>query len=192
VLFVTPEGYYRLPTASARAGLGRCIGQLNNLLAGENYICVGPGRWGTANPDLGISISYADIYNTRALVELAGEGVGLPPEASFGTHFFQDLVESNIYPLAVYLDDEDVVFNRDFFYNTANRLLDFLPGEAKLLETLRVIEVASYRPSYHLDVVMDDVEGQAVAFLSSDHSHENTKEAFRPSRSPDQFEHIKE
>jgi hypothetical protein len=192
VLFVTPEGYYSLPTASARAGLGRCIGQLNNLLSGENFICVGPGRWGTVNPDLGISISYSDIYNTRALVELAGEGVGLPPEASFGTHFFQDLVESNIYPLAVYLDDQDVVFNRDFFYDTANRLLDFLPEEASLFETLRVIEVVSYRPSHHLDVVMDDMEGQAVAYLSPDHPHENTKEASRPSLSPDQFEHIKE
>ena len=52
-------------------------------------------------------MSYADIYNTRALVELSGEGVGPAPEPSYGTHFFQDLIESRIYPLAVHLDDHE-------------------------------------------------------------------------------------
>ena len=74
------------------------IGQLNAALKDEIFICVGPGRWGTSTPDLGVRVGYGDIYNTRALVELAGEGIGPAPEPSFGTHFFQDLVESNIYP----------------------------------------------------------------------------------------------
>jgi len=60
-------------------------------------------------------VGYADIYPTRALIELTGKGLGHMPEASFGTHFFQDLVESNIFPLAIYLDDADVIFNHDFF-----------------------------------------------------------------------------
>jgi len=165
VVFVTPEGYYTLPTPEARAELGRAIGQLNTALAGKTFICVGPGRWGTTNPDLGISIGYADIYNTRALVEVSGRGIGNAPEPSFGTHFFQDLVEANIYPLAVYLDDEDVIFNRPFFYDTPNRLLEFLPQEIGLTGCLRVIEVASFRPGHRLDLVMDDERGRAAAFL---------------------------
>jgi len=156
VLFVTPEGYYNLPTPAARSGLGQVIGRLNKALANEVFICVGPGRWGTTNPDLGIHIGYGDIYNTRALVELAGEGIGTAPEASFGTHFFQDLVESNIYPLAIYLDDEGVVFNHDFFYCTPNSLLEFLPTETHFFDCLRLIEVASFRPDHHLELVMDD------------------------------------
>ncbi len=169
VLFVPPEGYFALPTPAERALLGRAIGQLNAALAENTFICVGPGRWGTSNPDLGIHIGYGDVYNTRALVELAGQGIGAAPEASFGTHFFQDLVESEIYPLAIYLDDPDVIFNRDFFYNTPNQLLDFLPNQSKLLDSLRLIQVSFYRPNHHLSLVMDDEQdGRTVAFLMED------------------------
>ena len=93
----------------------RAIGRLNAALEDNIYIAVGPGRWGTSSPDLGVHIGYADIYNTQALIELSGEGVGTAPEPSFGTHFFQDLMEAQIYPLAVYLDDEDAIFNRNSF-----------------------------------------------------------------------------
>ncbi|MEJ2706743.1 MAG: PEP/pyruvate-binding domain-containing protein [Anaerolineales bacterium] len=168
VLFVAPECYFALPTPSARASLGRAIGQLNASLEGKTFICIGPGRWGTSNPDLGVKISYADIYNTRALVELAGKGIGAAPEASFGTHFFQDLVESNIYPLAIYLDDEEVDFNRDFFYRTPNALKEFMSEGNHYSQCLRLIKVASYRPHHHLELVMDDEQGQAVAFLEPD------------------------
>jgi hypothetical protein len=168
VLFVTPEGYYSLPTQASRAELGRAIGRLNAALAGECFICVGPGRWGTTNPDLGIHIGYGDIYNTRALVEIAGKGFGAAPEASFGTHFFQDLVESNIYPLAIYLDDKGAQFNQAFFYKTPNQLTRVLPEEAPRARYLRLIEVATFRPGHHLELVMDDDEGRAVAYLAAD------------------------
>lgn len=168
VLFVTPEGYNSLPTSSARAELGRAIGQLNAALGDEKYICIGPGRWGTVNPDLGVHIGFGDIYHTRALVELSGTGIGLAPEASYGTHFFQDLVESNIYPLAICLDDDNTIFKRDFFYDTPNQSNKFLSPETTRFECLRLIEVASYRMDHHLELVMDDDERRAVAFLAPD------------------------
>lgn len=168
VLFVTPEGYYSLPTPSARADLGRAIGQLNASLSDEIYISIGPGRWGTVNPDLGIQIGFGDIYNTQALVEISGKGIGLAPEASFGTHFFQDLVESNIYPLAICLDDEDTIFRRDFFYDTPNQSGNFLSKETTCIDCLRLIEVGSFRPGHHLELVMDDEEQRAVAYLAPD------------------------
>jgi len=87
ILFVPPEEYYALPTQAARADLGRAIGRINTILKDKIFICVGPGRWGTRNPDLGVNIRYADIYNTQSLIELAGEGIGLAPDPSFGTHF---------------------------------------------------------------------------------------------------------
>jgi hypothetical protein len=167
VLFVTPEGYYSLPTRSARSEIGRAISRLNIILKDKTFICIGPGRWGTTNPDLGVHITYSDIYNTRALIELAGRGLGPAPEPSFGTHFFQDLIEANIYPLAIYLDDEDATFNRDFFYRTPNLLADFAPQEAALAHTLRLIEVGSYRPGHSLELIMDNDQGRAVAFLTS-------------------------
>ncbi|MEA3350341.1 MAG: PEP/pyruvate-binding domain-containing protein [Chloroflexota bacterium] len=168
VLFVPPEGYYALPTPAARAELGRAIGRINTLLADDTFICVGPGRWGTRNPDLGVNIKYADIYNTRSLVELAGQGIGSAPEPSFGTHFFQDLMEANIYPLAIFLDDEDVSFNDDFFYTTPNQLPKYAPQEADLENCLRLIDVSTFRPGCHLELIMDNQAGQAVAFLRPD------------------------
>jgi hypothetical protein len=165
VMFIPPQAYHALPTAAARAGLGRIIGLLNAALKDETFICVGPGRWGTSTPDLGLRVGYADIYNARALIELTGQGIGAAPEASFGTHFFQDLVESNIYPLAIYLDDEDVVFNHDFFEGTLSCLTRFLPDQGAWETSLRLIEVASFRPGHSLELVMDDEAGKSVAYL---------------------------
>jgi hypothetical protein len=157
------------------------IGQLNAKIGDETYICVGPGRWGTSTPDLGVPISYGDIYKTRALVEVSGTGIGPAPEPSFGTHFFQDLVESSIYPLAIYLDDADTVFNRDFFYNTPNRLRDLLPVEANqeiCEDCLHLIRVEDFRIGYHLDLAMDDEMSRAAAFLVPD---SGIKPSFQPS-----------
>jgi len=168
VIFIPPEGYFALPTSTARGELGRIISRLNTILRDETFICLGPGRWGTSTPDLGVHIAYGDIYNTRALVELTGSGIGPAPEPSFGTHFFQDLVESNIYPLAINLDDQEVVFNRDFFYSTPNYLKALLPDQASLESSLRVIRVASFRPGHHLELVMDDQAGLSVAYLEAD------------------------
>jgi len=168
VLFVPPEGYFSLASPAERNRLERAIGSLNAALKNETFICVGPGRWGTSTPDLGVSIAYGDIYHTHALVELTGKGIGPDLEPSFGTHFFQDLMEAHIYPLNVNLDDRDSVFNRGFFDKTPNRLPDFLAADKILLRTLRLLKVDDFRPGHSLSLVMNDDEGKAVAFLRED------------------------
>ncbi|MGD2027073.1 MAG: PEP/pyruvate-binding domain-containing protein, partial [Anaerolineales bacterium] len=168
VLFVTPEGYFGLDDEDARVALERTIGRLNNILAEEVFISLGPGRWGTTTPDLGIRIGYSDIYNSRALIEISGEGVGTAPEPSFGTHFFQDLLESSIYPLAIYLDDEDVSFNQEFFYESPNHLLEFLPEAEDLVDVMRLIRVHDYRPGHYIHLIMDGEVGRAVAYLTEE------------------------
>ena len=167
VLFVNPSSYYALPTEALRREMARSIGLLNAKLKQETFICIGPGRWGTSNSDLGVPINYTDIYNTRALIELSGQGIGVAPEPSFGTHFFQDLVEAQIYPLAIYLDDKDVTFNESFFYNTPNCIKEWLPNFT-MQECLHLIRVSDFRPGHHVELVMDDDKGQAVAYLTPD------------------------
>jgi len=168
VLFVPPEGYYALPSTQARSELGRAIGRMNKVLQGETFICVAPGRWGTVNSDLGMSVSYSDIYNTRALVELSGQGIGPAPEPSYGTHFFQDLIESRIFPLAVHLDDEDAVFNRSFFYDSTNRLTTWLPDLQNLQSTLRLLHVEDVARGHTLELIMDSEVNKSVAFLKAE------------------------
>ncbi len=166
ILFVPSEGYFSLTSQAERTQLERAIGQLNAALKDETFIAVGPGRWGTSTPDLGVHVSYSDIYNTRSLVELAGEAIGASPEPSFGTHFFQDLMEADIYPIAVFLDDDDTIFNGDFFYTTPNRLEEFISVDnPRVLASLRLIAVNDYLPYHHMDLVMDANKSRAVAFL---------------------------
>jgi len=173
VLFVSPEGYFSLRSTASRIKLERAIGKLNAALDGQVFISVGPGRWGTSTPDLGVHVSYGDIYNTRALIELAGQGIGSAPEPSFGTHFFQDLMEANIFPLGVYLDDADVIFNRDFFYKTPNRLSKWITADAELKKCLRLVRVSDFKPGHHINLVMNDDVGKAIAFLQEDKPEEN-------------------
>jgi hypothetical protein len=168
ILFVLPEEYYAMPTPEQRVRLGRVIGKLNALLNKTPFICIGPGRWGTSNSDLGININYGDIYNSRALIELTGEGYGPAPEPSLGTHFFQDLLESQIYPLAIYLDDPNAQFNRDFFYNSPNHLLDYLPAEIELVKCLRVLHVQDIHPKQKLVLAMDGLKGIAAAYFKKE------------------------
>jgi hypothetical protein len=168
VLYVSPEGYFSIATQAERTKLERAIGRLNTALKDETFIAVGPGRWGTSTPDLGVHVVYGDIYNARALVELSGESVGTSPEPSFGTHFFQDLMEAHIYPLAVFLDNKDVLFNHDFFNTTPNKVLKFISIDKRLTRTLRLLAVKDFRPGQHMDLVMDGQIGRAVAYLVPD------------------------
>ena len=168
VVFVCPEAYLSLPSEADRKALGKAISHLNAALPEKSFLCVGPGRWGTTNTELGVFVGYADICHAGALVELSGEGIGAGPEPSLGTHFFQDLMEAQIYPIAVPLDSEATVFNRDFFYNAPSSLGEVLASGYDPGDCLRLIKVASFKPGHHLDLVMDDESGQAVAFLAPD------------------------
>ncbi|HMD87737.1 MAG TPA: PEP/pyruvate-binding domain-containing protein [Anaerolineaceae bacterium] len=168
VLFVTPEGYFQLPTQAVRNELSRVIAHLNKKLDQKSFICVGPGRWGTINPDLGVFVGYSDINNSAALVELSGKGIGPAPDPSLGTHFFQDLMEANIYPVAINLEDKGASFNRQFFYEIPNRIGQYIETSTAISECLRLIDVNDYAAGCHLDLIMDDDKGQAIAFCVPD------------------------
>ncbi len=168
ILFVPPEAYYSLETEKARKDLGAVISKLNAALPEKSFICVGPGRWGSLNTDLGVYVCYSDICRTGALVEVSGKGVGVAPEPSLGTHFFQDLMEAQIFPLAVNLDERETTFNRNFFYDTANSIGKLISCSEEASRTVQLIAVADYHPGYHINLAMDDEAGQAVAYFSPD------------------------
>jgi hypothetical protein len=167
-LFVSPEAYYALDSAQARKNVGEVIGRMNAALPEKSFICVGPGRWGSLNTDLGVYVCYSDICNTAALVEVSGKGIGLAPEPSLGTHFFQDLMEAQIYPLSVNLDEPDAILNRQFFYETPNRMKEWIKCDESSCQSVRLIDAADIRPGHHVELAMDDETGLAVAYLSPD------------------------
>jgi hypothetical protein len=168
ILFVPPEAYYSLETEKARKELGAVISKLNAALPEKSFICVGPGRWGSLNTDLGVYVCYSDICRSGALVEVSGKGVGVAPEPSLGTHFFQDLMEAQIFPLAVNFDEPETTFKRNFFYDTPNSIGKWISDNEESSRVVRLIAVADYRLGYHLNLAMDDEAGQAVAYFSPD------------------------
>ena len=126
---------------------------------------MGPGRWGSSNIQLGVNVGYADIDKAAVLVELACEDAGHVPEVSYGTHFFQDLVEAGIIYLPVYPDDPDVQFNRRFFDESPNVLTDLLPSAGEYEGLVKVIDVRAAAQGAWAQVIADTHTQRAVCFL---------------------------
>jgi hypothetical protein len=51
---------------------------------------LGPGRWGTASPDLGVPVQFAEINHVSVLCEIVTMRENLIPDVSLGTHFVPD------------------------------------------------------------------------------------------------------
>ncbi|MEJ2747341.1 MAG: PEP/pyruvate-binding domain-containing protein [Anaerolineae bacterium] len=166
IIYVDPNNYYRLSDQTIKLELGRAIGRLNKRLEKDTFILIGPGRWGSANLELGVRVTYADIFNTKVLVEMAVEQDGHMPELSYGTHFFQDLVESGIYSLPLHLGEGNGRFNWDFFRRSPNVLAALSPQDASLSDYIKVIDVAAAAGNLRLNVLMDGARDKAVAYLT--------------------------
>jgi len=166
IVYVDPQAYGQMADPSLKLELARLIGRLNQRLESQPFILMGPGRWGSSNPDLGLKVGYADIYNTRALVEIGWTRGHNRPTLSYGTHFFQDLVESHIYPLAIYPGEEGNPFREEFFTRARNALPALLPDDARFEGYVKVIDVPATTGGRVLELVMSGEEGKALAFLT--------------------------
>jgi hypothetical protein len=164
-VFVDPKAYNQLPDETTRLQVARVVGQVNQILEKKSFVLLGPGRWGSANLDLGVKVTYADIYNTAMLIEIGLSDDGSAPEVSYGTHFFQDLVESEIYPLALYPDEEETVFDWEFFRSSPNSLAELLPSSAEYAEYVRIIDVSKASGGRLLEVIMNGESGEAIGYL---------------------------
>ncbi len=92
VIYVRPDRFDRRSTAA----IANEVGTLNAELVkeGRPYLLIGPGRWGTADPWLGIPVEWHQISGTGAMVETGLREVPVLP--SEGTHFFQNLTALGI------------------------------------------------------------------------------------------------
>ena len=165
VVYIDPRDYDSVPSREKRTAVARVIGRLNERLAGRNFILIGPGRWGSNDMLLGVPVTYADISKAKMLIEVARERDGYVPEVSFGTHFFQDLVEANIAYLPLYPDDRRNRFNETFLNDSPNALKELLPKDADSASVVHVIDVPAVSGGRRLRVVMDGKVDKALAYL---------------------------
>jgi len=137
VVFVRPQEYLDLPE-QAKHAVAREIGVLNRALAGSSVMVVGPGRWGTTTPSLGVPVRFAELANVAVICEVASKEEGFMPELSYGSHFFQDLVESGIFYVAIFDGQRDVVFNPERLLREENVIATVSPQSAEFASVIHV------------------------------------------------------
>ncbi len=166
IVFVDPERYREIPDLTMKREVGRVVGRLNKALEKEIFILMGPGRWGSSNIDLGVSVGYADIYNTKVLIEIAAKTEnGGRPELSYGTHFFQDLVEAGIYALPLHLDHPRSQFQWEFFRNAQNVLMELSPSDEEMVNYVHVIDLVREVGTERLTIAMNGEADEALGYL---------------------------
>ena len=144
-IYVVPTLYGQLPVG-ARYEVARLIGEINHAIphdSQESLMLLGPGRWGTHSPELGIPVSFSEINRVSILCEIVAMREGLVPDVSLGTHFLNELVEMDMLYLALFPKQGDNYLNTSFFENAPNRLLQFAPHAEKFASIVRVIDTRS-------------------------------------------------
>lgn len=176
VVYVDPYAYAKLDSYDDMITIRSIISELNRVLPRRSFLLMGPGRWGSRGDiKLGVPVAYSDINNTAMLIEVAQKHSGYEPELSFGTHFFQDLVEENIKYLPLYPEDRDTIFNQAFFRASKNTLFNILPSYARFSEVVKVIKVKENHFNKELIILMNGDLQKAVAYLDySSDSNSNT------------------
>ncbi len=137
VVFVRAEAYLKLAEKD-KYGIARLVGIINTALKGKRAMLVGPGRWGTTTPSLGVPVHFTELCNMSAICEMASAEAGFMPELSYGSHFFQDLVESDIFYIAVFVGEKEVCFHPERVLDRKNILSEILPGEEKYADVIHI------------------------------------------------------
>ena len=155
VIWVDPENYAEL-SLSEKYSVARLIGKLNRLVVDRKInptLLVGPGRWGTHTPAMGVPVTFSEINHITALAEMSYQDGSLIPDLSFGTHFFHDLTETNIFYMAVYPEDPSVLFNPELLQKMPNTLKSISPLDGGLDGVVKVYYFADKKLMIRSNVI---------------------------------------
>ncbi len=167
IVYIEPNEYLKIEEYAKLKEVGRLVGKLNQILPSKRFILMGPGRWGSRDDvRLGVNVAYSDINNTSTLIEIARKRGNYIPDLSFGTHFFQDLVESQIRYIPLYPDENNNMFNEEFLLNSTNILTDLLTDAHDFSNIIRVIDITKETNGKIAKILMNSDEEKAIAFIS--------------------------
>jgi len=159
IIYVDPKNYIKL-SLSEKYDIARIIGKINKknqYKEKTSVMIIGPGRWGTTTPSLGIPVNFAEINNFTVMTEISYKSGDMTPELSFGTHFFQDLVETNIFYVALFTEKENVYFNEKWFKPLKNSLVKIVPENEKYQDVLKVYDVSDKHVKIMADILSQKV-----------------------------------
>jgi hypothetical protein len=141
MIYVEPSFYGNLPLAE-RYAVARLIGRVAHLEPRpKTLMLLGPGRWGTTTPSLGIPVRFPDISTVSILCEIVAMRDDFVPDVSLGTHFLNELIEMDILYMALFPTRADNLLNKAFFESQPNRLPELLPDAAQWAAGVRVIDL---------------------------------------------------
>lgn len=164
LIYIVPQAYARLSTQE-RYALARLIGRVAHLRDGDLSLgLVGPGRWGTSTPSLGIPVNFAEIDTADFLCEVVAMDGDLVPDVSLGTHFFNDLIEAGILYAALFPDRRGYRINRHALEAMPHCLQELLPDAAGWGNVLRVIDTAAVRRGEPLILHADSLAQRLVCY----------------------------
>lgn len=165
IVYVNPRAYDQLSTYEQKLRIASIVNLLNKNLAEKRYALMGPGRWGSNDINLGVRVTYSNINKTKLLVEIAFARNGATPEVSYGTHFFQDLVEADIAIVPLYPDDPGSIFNEEFLFKSPNLLKELVPDEKGFEEVVKVIHIPSLGEGHYLQVYLSSQQQKGIGLL---------------------------
>lgn len=140
VVLVRPAAYLALGE-SARYSVARLIGRLNRRLQGTGVLLIGPGRWGSSMASLGVPAHFTELNQYAVLCEHTYAEGDFRPDLSYGSHFFQELVESGIFYIGVFDDRPGVLFQPQLVLDRPNILAALDPDAAGLCAVVHVAAV---------------------------------------------------
>lgn len=192
LVYVDPQKYSEIGDKQTLLDVGRAVGKLNARLPKRQFILMGPGRWGSRGDiKLGVNVTYSDISNTAVLIEIARQLGNYLPDLSFGTHFFQDLVESEIRYIPLYPDEPGIVFNEMFLQSSKNILSYLAPDFAYLEENIKVIDIKKSAGGRILKILLNADLDEAIAYLAntSASTEQMDAESVKQELAPESKEH---
>ncbi|HRT45379.1 MAG TPA: phosphoenolpyruvate synthase, partial [Desulfomonilia bacterium] len=113
--------------------------------------------WGTTTPSLGVPVHFSEISNMSVLGEIASIEGNLMPELSYGTHFFQDLVENRIFFVAIFPWRDGVYLNPSWKEGLESILEEILPEEGGYRDVIKVFDTGGLQVRIVADVVRQKV-----------------------------------
>ena len=166
IIYIEPKIYGQLPVRERHA-IARIIGKLNQTQQKGEFktLLMGPGRWGTSSPSLGIPVNFAEINNVTIICEMAEMHEGLIPDVSLGTHFFNNLVELEMLYFAIHPQKEGNILKRDFFRSHTNQLLSLVPDAEGYEETIKVIDINESDPMKSIVVNFNALTQKGYCYL---------------------------
>jgi hypothetical protein len=165
-VYVSPNLYGRL-NVQARYEVARLLGAVNSA-GGEGIktvMMLGPGRWGTTDPHLGIPINFGDIHHVSVLCEIVAMHDHLVPDVSLGTHFLNEIVERNMLYLALFPTQGENYLSQEFFEDSPSSLLELVPTAEKFEGVVRVIDVAKLGPNTTIRLTADAINQNVLCYF---------------------------